>query len=585
MEAVVREGRKEKILKSTKKTKVLDAEGADRLRGVMIGGMLVFLLVGIVFPLLSLFKHAFMDTAGRFAGLENFRAYFSNPNLVQSIENTLYVSTTATIISITLGFLYAYGVRRTCIKGKKFYNYIILLPLFAPTMMHGISLVYLFGRQGLITNGFFGRVPLTLELSLYGSLGIIISEVIYTLPQTYLLLNVALSMTDYNLYEAADTLGASKIKKFFTITLPSVKYGFISAFFVAFVLSFTDFGAPKVVGGNYNVLATDVFKQVVGQHNITMGAVVSIILMIPAVISFGVDIYFQKQQRGTFNAKSKKYVNTEDRLIDSIFQIYCTLIAGLIVFLMGTVVMASLIKLWPYNMTPTLGNFSFNNLNGSSLDFYKTSIGIAFITAVLGTGISFTNSYLTEKTKGYTVIRRICYMLSLIPLALPGLVVGISYILFFNAANFNVAGFQIPNPFNALYGTWGIMILANLIHFYSVTFLTANTALKKLDKEFEEVSSSLGLPWYKTFAKVTIPLSVEAIVEMFTYLFVNSMVTVSALVFLYTSKANPASVAMINLEDRGETAKAAAMAVLIILTNMIFKLIVNFIRKRSKNKF
>ncbi len=583
MEAIAAEERRGERSGTKRLARLLDAEGADKIRGVMIGGMLVFLLVGIVFPLLTLFKYAFMDRAGNFTGMANFRDYFSNPNLVQSIGNTLYVSTTATLISITLGFLYAYGVRRTCIRGKKFYNYIILLPLFAPTMMHGISLVYLFGRQGLITNGFFGRLPFTVEFPLYGSLGIIIAEVIYTLPQTYLLLNVALSMADYNLYEAADTLGASKIKKFFTITLPSIKYGFISAFFVAFVLSFTDFGAPKVVGGNYNVLATDVFKQVVGQHNITMGAVVSIILMIPAIISFGVDIYFQKQQRGTYNAKSKKYINTEDRLIDGIFQGYCTLVAGVIIFLMGTVAMASFIKLWPYNMVPTLGNFSFNNLNGSSFDFYKTSIGIAFFTAVLGTIISFTNSYLTEKTVGYTIIRRLCYMLSLIPLALPGLVVGIAYILFFNTASFNVAGFEIPNPLNALYGTWGVMILANLIHFYSVTFLTANTALKKLDNEFESVSSSLGIPWYSTFLRVTVPLSMEAIVEMFTYLFVNSMVTVSALVFLYTSKANPASVAMINLEDSGETAKAAAMAVLIILTNMIFKLAVNLVRKRLRS--
>lgn len=568
------------FLKAKKKIQLLDVERADKLKGILMIGIFVFLLVGIIFPLVTLFRFAFINTNGQFVGMGNFRSYFRNPNLVQSIGNTLYISIVSTLISLTLSFLYAFGIKRTSIRGKRFYNFIILLPLFAPTMMHGISLVYLFGRQGLLTNGFFGLLPFTVKIPLYGSLGIIMSEVIYTLPQTYLLLSIALSMADYNLYEAADTLGAGKIKKFFTVTLPSIKYGFVSAFFVAFVLSFTDFGAPKVVGGNYNVLATDVYKQVVGQHNITMGAVVSIILMIPAIISFTVDMYLQKQQRGTFNAKSKKYVIKENKIIDRFFQGYCTLISGLIILLISVVLMAALVKTWPYSLQLTLENFSFNNLNGTSFDYYKSSIGIAMVTAIVGTIIIFTSSYLIGKSKGYKILRKVCYALALIPLALPGLVIGISYILFFNATSFEILGMNIPNPFNGLYGTWGIMILANLIHFFSVTFLTANTALKKLDIEFEAVSDSLGIPWYKTFIKVSGPLSLDAIIEMFTYLFVNSMVTVSVLVFIYTSSATPASVAMINLDDNGETAKAAAIAVLIILTNIIFKLVVNFIRKK-----
>lgn len=569
----------EKLKVDRVKLRGLGIQGADNLRGMLIVSLLMFLIIAIVLPLLMLLKYAFIDVNNEFVGLANFREYFESGNLVNSIKNTLYISITSTLVSMVLSFFYAYGIKRTCIKGKKYYNYIMLLPLFAPTMMHGISLVYLFGRQGLLTKGFFGHLPFTIELPLYGSLGIIISEVIFTLPQTYLLLSIALSMADYNLYEAADTLGASKIKKFFTITLPSIKYGAVSAFFVAFVLSFTDFGAPKVVGGNYNVLATDIYKQVVGQHNITMGAVVSIVLMIPAIISFVADNYIQKQQRGSYNAKSKVYVNKKDSCVDILFQIYCTIVSSLILVIIGTVVVASLVKTWPYNLSVTLANFSFSNLNGSSFDYYKTSVIIATITAVTGTIIVFTASYLTEKTKGYKLIRKVSYILALIPLTLPGLVIGISYILFFNRPSFDILGIEVLNPFNGIYGTWGIMVLANLIHFFSVSFLTANTALKKLDKEFEEVGESLSVPWYKTFIWVSIPLSLDAILEIFTYIFVNSMVAVSALVFIYTSKLTPASVAMINLDDAGETAKAAAIAVLIILTNMLVKFILNGVRK------
>lgn len=560
------------------------------IREIFTWFILIFLIIIIVFPLGLLLIKSFENNSGEFIGLGNFKEYFSNKNLLISLKNTFTISAASSIISLLLAFIYAYGIQRTTIKYKNIFKYIALIPLFAPTMMHGISLVYLFGRKGAVTTGFFDKFPqLAFDINLYGATGIIIAEVLYIFPQIFLVLNIALSSTDYRLYEAADMLGTSNFRKFFTITLPNMKYGMISSFIIAFILSFTDFGAPKVVGGNYSVLATDVYIKVVGQNNMAMGAVVSIILLIPSVIAFFIDQKIQKKQGVVLNAKSIVYRAKKNKIRDAFFYIYTILICFFILSIFITIFVSAFSKLWPYNLSFSLNNFKFYDYNGGIEIFFKNSFILAILSGIFGTFMTFMSAYLIEKKENKTLKDKIIYFLSLVPLALPGMVIGISFIFFFNKSYFTIPflNINIMNPFNSIYKTIWIMVLANVIHFYSISFLTANTALKKLDKEFERVSLSMGIPWYKTFFNVTFPMCLESILEIFFYYFVNSMVTISALVFLYTSNLSLLSIAVINLDDTGEIAKASAMSIIILLTNVIIKIIyqiiLNFLQKR-KNK-
>ncbi|MEQ3308727.1 MAG: putative 2-aminoethylphosphonate ABC transporter permease subunit [Fusobacterium varium] len=560
------------------------------IREIFTWFVLIFLIIIIVFPLGLLLIKSFENNSGEFIGLGNFKEYFSNKNLLISLKNTFTISAASSIISLLLAFIYAYGIQRTTIKYKNIFKYIALMPLFAPTMMHGISLVYLFGRKGAVTTGFFDKFPqLAFDINLYGATGIIIAEVLYIFPQIFLVLNIALSSTDYRLYEAADMLGTSNFRKFFTITLPNMKYGMISSFIIAFILSFTDFGAPKVVGGNYSVLATDVYIKVVGQNNMAMGAVVSIILLIPSVIAFFIDQKIQKKQGVVLNAKSIVYRAKKNKIRDTFFYIYTILICFFILSIFITIFVSAFSKLWPYNLSFSLNNFKFYDYNGGIEIFFKNSFILAILSGIFGTFMTFMSAYLIEKKENKTLKDKIIYFLSLVPLALPGMVIGISFIFFFNKSYFTIPflNINIMNPFNSIYKTIWIMVLANVIHFYSISFLTANTALKKLDKEFERVSLSMGIPWYKTFFNVTFPMCLESILEIFFYYFVNSMVTISALVFLYTSNLSLLSIAVINLDDTGEIAKASAMSIIILLTNVIIKIIyqiiLNFLQKR-KNK-
>ena len=560
------------------------------IREIFTWFVLIFLIIIIVFPLGLLLIKSFENNSGEFIGLGNFKEYFSNKNLLISLKNTFTISAASSIISLLLAFIYAYGIQRTTIKYKNIFKYIALMPLFAPTMMHGISLVYLFGRKGAVTTGFFDKFPqLAFDINLYGATGIIIAEVLYIFPQIFLVLNIALSSTDYRLYEAADMLGTSNFRKFFTITLPNMKYGMISSFIIAFILSFTDFGAPKVVGGNYSVLATDVYIKVVGQNNMAMGAVVSIILLIPSVIAFFIDQKIQKKQGVVLNAKSIVYRAKKNKIRDTFFYIYTILICFFILSIFITIFVSAFSKLWPYNLSFSLNNFKFYDYNGGIEIFFKNSFILAILSGIFGTFMTFMSAYLIEKKENKTLKDKIIYFLSLVPLALPGMVIGISFIFFFNKSYFTIPflNINIMNPFNSIYKTIWIMVLANVIHFYSISFLTANKALKKLDKEFERVSLSMGIPWYKTFFNVTFPMCLESILEIFFYYFVNSMVTISALVFLYTSNLSLLSIAVINLDDTGEIAKASAMSIIILLTNVIIKIIyqiiLNFLQKR-KNK-
>ena len=514
---------------------------------IVIGGLLV---VTIVLPLYAMLSKSMQNNHGDFVGLTNFSEYFSNPALFYSIHNSLTVSIISTFIVIVTAFIYGYALTRSCMPFKSLFKLISIVPLLTPSLLGGISLVYWFGKQG-VANG------LLMGESIYGPIGIVIGSSYWVFPHALIIVVTALSITDARLYEAAIALRTSTIKTFFTVTLPGCKYGLISAGFVAFTLIFTDFGVPKVIGGNYNMLATDIYKQVIGQQNFEMGAVVSVILLIPALLAFAVDRQVQKKQVALLSARAVPYQPKPSRMRDISLLVFCCVVGGCILAMIGMAQYAALVKFWPYNLSLSLNNFNFDVMDGGGWEAYWNSIRMASYTALFGTGIVFFGAYLVEKGRGFSAGRVGFHMLAMTPLAVPGMVLGLSYIFFFNLPG---------NPLNFLYSTMGILVICTIVHFYTVSHLTAITALKQMDAEFESVSSSLKAPFYKTFARVTVPVCLPAIFDISIYLFLNAMTTVSAVIFLYSADTTLASVAVLNMDDAGDIAPAAAMAMMIAYT-------------------
>jgi iron(III) transport system permease protein len=517
--------------------------------------LVLILVVTIALPLAVLLLKSFQDRNGSFVGLANYVRYFSTPVLVASLWNSVWVSALSTTIVTVLAFLFAFALTRTKMPGKGLFTAIAMLPLFAPSLLSAISFIYIFGNQGFLKSWLLGN-------SVYGPIGIVLAQVFYCFPHSLLILTTALALADGRLYEAADALGTSKWRQFRTITLPGVKYGLVSAVFLTFTLVITDFGIPKVIGGQFNVLATDAYKQVIGQQNFEMGAVVGFVLLAPAVLAFVVDRLIQRKQVALLTARAVPLEPKRRPLTDALAMAYCSLIALIILAVIGMAVWASFITYWPYNLSLSLKWYDFSDFEPNGWGPYFNSLKMAALVSVLGTALVFTGAYLIEKGEGFAAGRALAQLLAMIPMAVPGLVLGLGYVFFINAK---------WNPLGVFYGTLTLLAVNTIAHFYTTAHITAVTALKQIDKEFEAVSASLKVPFYKTFARVTVPICLPAIFDIAVYMFVNALTTVSAVIFLYGATTKLAAVSIVHMDESGATAAAAAMAVLILLTAIAAK--------------
>jgi iron(III) transport system permease protein len=461
-----------------------------------------------------------------------------------------------TVVAVPMAFCFAYALARSCIPGKGVFRTIALIPLLAPTLLSAISLIYWFGNQG-VARGVIRALGFE---NIYGAPGVVMAECFYVFPHALMILVSALSLADARLYEAARALGTSRRRTFFTITLPGAKYGLISAALVCFTLVMTDFGIPKVIGGDFNMLATDVFKLVIGQQDFQRGAVVGLLLLTPAVLTFGVDWLVQRKQTAMLSARAIPYAASPSRGFDALMLAYACLVSALMLAMLGMAIFASLATYWPYNLTPTLKHYVLGLVDAEVGPAFASSLQLAAGTAFFGTIIVFTGAYMLEKTRGMDALRPVVRMLSMLPMAVPGLVLGLGYIFFFNAPG---------NPVSGLYQTMTLLIICTIVHFYTTGHLTAVTALKSLDAEFEAVSASLKVPFFTTFRRVTLPICTPTLVDIARYFFVNAMTTISAVVFLYSPETKTASIAILRLDEAGEAGAAAACCVLITVVSTV----------------
>jgi len=531
----------------------------------------------------AILKQALEDASGRFVGLANFIAYVQTPALLDSLLNSLGVAALVTLIVVPLAFALAYALRRSRMPGKPLFRGILLLPLLAPSLLSAISLIYWFGNQGVLK----GALQAVGIAQIYGAPGIVVAECFAVLPHALMILVTALGAADGRLYEAADALGTRPLRRFFTITLPGAKYGLISAALVTFTLVMTDFGIPKVIGGNFNVLATDVFKLVIGQQDFQRGAVVALLLLAPAVFTFAVDRWVAGRQTALLTARAVPYRPARKPWRDGLATACCVLIAGLVLAMMGMAVFASFAKFWPYDLTPTLNHYTMGLVDAEVGEAFANSLKMAAGTAVFGTALVFAGAYLLEKTgstgplrsgmSADSLLRSLVRLLAMLPMAVPGLVLGLGYIFFFNAP---------ANPLNGLYHTMALLTVCTVAHFYTTGHLTAVTALKALDAEFEAVAASMKVPFWVTFRRVTLPICTPALIDIARYFFINAMTTISAVVFLYSPETKVAAIAILNLDEAGEIGAAAACAVMITAASSVamlaFSALAYFVDKKTQ---
>lgn len=516
----------------------------------LLGAIALYLCVALLLPLYSVISRAVEDRDGNFVGGANFHQFFETPGLSDAVLNSIWTSSLVTVITVSLAFLYAYGIARTRMPGRRTLRGIAMIPIMSPSLLPAIALVYIFGQQGVFRSALMGH-------SIYGPIGIVIGECLFTFPHAVLILTAAFAGADQRLYEAASALRAGPVRVFFTVTLPGCRYGLAGAAIAVFTIAFTDFGVPAVIGGSYPVLATQVYQQVVGRFDFQMGAVTAIFLLAPAVLSFTIERMIQHRSSQAPSSAAVPLRIARNWLRDTAFLIPAVLVA---LFLLGVISMAifgSLVRFWPYDLSLSLNAYDFSRRPGDGWAAYRNSWILALSTACIGTVIIVTGAYLVDKGQGMRRLRMTIHALSLIPLAVPGIVLGLAYIFFFNSPT---------NPLNVIYSTMAILIISTITYFYTVPHMMMLTSLKQLNCEFEAVGASLKVPFYVTLWRVTLPCCLPTILNVWGYLFVNAMTTVAAVVFLYSANTQVAAVIIVNWNNGGHINSSAALSVVLFAT-------------------
>ena len=512
----------------------------DPLVGVAAAGVLGLLLVFVVWPALRVLA---MSVTGPL-GVAQYAGFFNSWRLARILVNSLLVSAVSTVITVAIALVLAYAVTRTTVPGKRFVSLMSLLPLIAPPFLVSLSFILLFGRNGVITRA------LGLEGSIYGFHGIVVAQVFTFLPQAYILLANVLANIDTSLEEAAENLGAGLVTTLGRVTLALARPGLASASLIVFILCMTDFGNPILIGGRYNVLATEIYAQVIGMNDFPAAAVMSVVLLLPCLAAYVLNAYVVgRRSYVTLSAGARTTLRPTPAAVRWPLVTVSLAIALAIALIYALIPLGSIVRLWGTDWSLSLTHYAFGSTAEGAWPIVN-SVKLALLSGVIGTVLALLTAYVVERRRPPGA--RAIEALSLLPAALPGTVIGVGYILAFNV-----------RPL-LLTGTVWVLVASVVFWKFPVAMLAAVNTLKQIDPAIEEAAVSLGAGPVRTFTRVVLPLLTGTAFSIFIYFFVNGMVTVSAVIFLIYPGFNLGSVAILAQVENGYPGVACALGTIIL---------------------
>ncbi|MDR1863038.1 MAG: ABC transporter permease subunit [Treponema sp.] len=510
----------------------------------------IFLLITVVFPLgAMLFKVADADI-GAIVGSPRFR---------QALINSTAAAAAGAAIAILAAYLFALSVVRTALRFAGAFGVFAALPMLIPSISHGMGLVILLGSNGIITR------LLGLTGTIYGFRGVVIGSVLYAFPAAFLMLADILKYEDGSPYEAASVLGIPRLNQFFSITFPYLRKPLISVVFATFTLIFTDYGVPLMIGGRFITLPVLMYQEVIGLLNFNRGSVIGSFLLIPAVAAFVFDLL--SRERGNANFVVQEKAKGTGKFREAAGSVYCVLICLLIALPVAVFVVLTFIARYPDDMRFSPANIA-RTMNIGAGRYLANSLIIGLGVSILGTALSYVTAWLTARTGGMS--SKFLHLISITSLAVPGLVLGLSYVLFFKGS--------------FIYGTLAMLILVNTVHFFASPYLMAYNSLGKLNRNLEDVGLTLGVSRFRILRDVLVPQTKLTILEMVSYFFVNSMMTVSAVSFLNTVRNKPVSLLITQFEAQLFLEAAAFVSLMILGCNLIVKFLIYFAAKKLQSR-
>ena len=505
----------------------------------------IFWLFAIILPLIRMLSTmATVDVGAILTGAKFFRALW----------HSLLVTLVATVISVGLAGLLAWCVSRTNIKHKTLLNTLLIVPMLIPSISHGMGLIIVLGSNGWISNlvGLTGGI--------YGFWGIVIGSVMYSFPVAYLMLYDVLRYEDGTPYEAGSVMGLSAKDKFFAITLPYLRKPLISVVFATFTMIITDYGVPLMVGGKFTTLPVMMYQDVIGMLDFGKGSVIGMIMLVPAIIACVIDM--ANRDKGNSGFVAQPYQIKPSRSRDNVARIICILIVVLIFLPIASFAILGFITKYPIDMSLSLANIS-QAVGMGAMQYLGNSLLIAVVVSIIGTALALLNAYMTARNK--TKLSYVLHLMSITSLAIPGLVLGLSYVMFFKST--------------PIYGTFAILFLVNSMHFFSSPYLMAYNTFGKINENLESVGSTMGIGRWGIIKDVILPQSSGTILEMMSYFFVNCMMTISAVSFLANVSDKPLALMITQFEGQMQLECAAFVSLLILAVNILMKVLIYFMKK------
>lgn len=526
-------------------TKTLKMDRSNAMSGSVKLLLVVFWIVAIILPLVTMFSGI---------AAVDLDKIFGNDRFIEALLHSVSVSGISTIISVALAGSLAWCTSRTAIRFKNAFAVLFTLPMLIPSISHGMGLIILLGSNGLLTKLF------SLQTTIYGFGGIVVGSVIYSFPVAYLMLLDMLRFEDSTPYEAAQVMGLSKWDRFFAITLPYLRKPLISVFFATFTMIITDYGVPLMIGGKYITLPVLMYQEVIGMLDFGKGSVIGVILLIPALIACLLDLV--SRDKGNQSYVNKPFSVKPKKLRDGLSYAFCGMVSLLILCPIATFSCIAFVKKYPIDLSFSLANIE-QALRMNADRYLLNSVVIALCVSVIGVLLAIVSAYFTARMP--SKCSKLLHLLSITSLAIPGIVLGLSYVLFFKKT--------------FLYGTIAILILVNTMHFFSSPYLMMYNTFGKLNAHLESVGKTLGVGRWHILKDVLLPLSRSTILEMASYFFVNSMMTISAVSFLASAQNKPVALMITQFEGQMQLECAAFVSFMILAVNLAVKGIVFFIKR------
>lgn len=508
--------------------------------------LLLLIVIFLLFPLTVLLTNVI--------NIEKITPNFSK-KLIEALKNSLYISTIVTTITIIISYIVSYIIIKYHYKRRNTILIFLTLPMLVPTFTHALGFISFWGKNGILNK------LLNTNINIYGIQGIIICTICYVMPISLIMFVDLLASENRTPYKVANTLGIPKLSQFIKIKIPYILKPSLFIMFTIFTMSITDYGIPMMIGGKTITLTTLIYEQIIGRLNFSNGALLSIILLIPAIIMFIIGIFIKSHNNFEYRLEEKE---TKNKIKITIANLVYIILFIFLSFPLISCIYISFVKKFPLNLS-----FSLTHVNQviqeGNLKYLLNSLTISIFASIIGIIISFIISYIVTRNSNKKT-SKLYHILAIFTSSIPGIVLAVSYMLAFNKS--------------IIYGTIIILIIINITRYIGNPYLILFNKLDNLDKTIEMTATTLGIPQKNIIIEIIIPQILPSIIEGFSYIFVNTMASVTTMIFLANTFTKPLAMVIVELEAHNFIEEASFISLIILITNIIIKTLANKFNKR-----